>query len=452
MDFLQNVVGEGNVSTDESELLIHATDAFPSDWVKPDVVVWPENAMHVSRILAYANGRKLPITPRGAGSSLAGNVIPLKGGIVLAFRKMNRVLEVYDKDLQVRVEPGMVYEELNSKLQPYDLFFPPDPGSSSVCTIGGMVANNASGLGAVKYGVTGDYVLGLEVVLPNGTVIRTGSRAIKSSVGYDLTRLFVGSEGTLGTITEITLRLRTLPEARVTALSYFDSTSDATQAVSDIIKSGLAPAAIEFLDQETIRAVNKAKMLGLKEHAAMLLLEFHGSKDTAEHDLKLALEKCESRSAVEMREAQNEEERVKLWAGRKAGYPSLLQSAPGVIIGDIVVPISKITEMLNQIYVIAKEDDVNLACFGHFGDGNIHTNILTDRHDKGLWEKGVKANESFVEYAIKLGGVASGEHGVGIEKIGFMKMQHGESLGLMKSIKSLIDPNGIMNPGKIFDT
>ena len=313
------------------------------------------------------------------------------------------------------------------------------------------MANNASGLGAVRYGVTRDYVIGLEVVLPNGKVMRTGSRAAKSSTGYDLVGLFVGSEGTLGTITEITLKLRTLPPARKTATTYFSSVSAATDAVSEIMRLGLNPAALEFLDRQTIRAINRAENLGLLEREAMLLIEFHGTEEMAARELKLALDICKKHGASDIHEAKDDDERKKLWAGRKGAYPSLLQSSPNSIIGDIVVPISKITEMLEETYKIAERNNVELACFGHCGDGNIHPNILADRTDKDLWGRALKTNEEIVAYAIKLGGVASGEHGIGIEKKQFMEMEHGDSLVLMKEIKRLIDPQNIMNPGKFFD-
>jgi glycolate oxidase subunit GlcD len=450
LEFLTAVVGKEGVSTEEPELLVNATDALVAEWIKPDVVVWPESTEQVSKMIAYANQRKLPVTPRGAGSSLSGNVVPVHHGIVLNFRRMKKI-EIFEKDLQVRVGPGVVYDELNAQLQLFNLFFPPDPGSSSVCTIGGMVANDASGLGAVKYGVTRDYVIGLEVVLPNGKIMRTGSRAAKSSTGYDLVGLFVGSEGTLGTITEITLKLRTLPPARKTATTYFDSVSAATDAVSDVIRLGLNPAAIEFLDRQTILAINRAENLGLLEREAMLLIEFHGTEEFAAHELKLALDVCKKHGGSDVHEAKDDDERKKLWAGRKGAYPSLLQSSPTVIIGDIVVPISKITEMLEETYKIAEKNNVKLACFGHFGDGNIHHNVLADRTDKELWGRAVRANEEIIAYAIKLGGVASGEHGIGLEKKQFMESQHRDSLVLMKEIKRLIDPQNIMNPGKFFD-
>jgi glycolate oxidase subunit GlcD len=364
---------------------------------------------------------------------------------------MNKIIEVYDKDLQVRVEPGLIYDELNASLQPFGLFFPPDPGSSTVCTIGGMVANNASGLGAVHYGVTRDYVLGLKVVFPDGKVMSIGSRAAKSSSGYDLVGLFVGSEGTLGVITEITLKLRTLPGVRKTATAYFGSVSSATDAVRELMSRGLNPAALEFLDRETIVAVNRAKNLGLIEIDALLLIEFHGTEGPAGSELKTALEICGRHGGCDMHEARDEDERKRLWAGRKAAYPSLLQSTPNSIIGDVVVPLSNITEMVFTAYKIAAENHVRLACFGHLGDGNVHPTVLGDRRDKESWARVEKTNGEIVEYAIKLGGVASGEHGIGIEKKQFMQLEHGDALGLMKEIKRLLDPQNIMNPGKFFD-
>jgi glycolate oxidase len=314
-----------------------------------------------------------------------------------------------------------------------------------------MVANNASGLGAVRYGVTRDYVIGLEIVLPSGRVVSTGSRAAKSSTGYDLIGLFVGSEGTLGIITEITLKLKTLPAARKAATAYFGSVSSAMDAVNQIVSLGLNPAVLEFLDRETIIAVNRAKKLGLQECEALLLTEFHGSEESVIRELEVALNVCKNKGSFEIHEAKDEDERKRLWAARKAAYPSLLQFSPSAIIGDVVVPISKITQILEQSYKIAANNGVKLACFGHCGDGNIHPNVLGDRTDKELWDRVTKTNEEIVEYAVKLGGVASGEHGIGIEKKQFMELEHGDSLSLMKEIKQLLDPQNIMNPGKFFD-
>jgi glycolate oxidase len=451
LETLSKIVGTDNVSTDEPELLVHAMDAFPGQPVKPDVVVWPSTVQQVSEIVHYANDHRLPLVPRGAGSSLSGNVVPAFGGIVLSLRKLNKIIKILPRDLQVIVQPGVVYDEMNAQLKPYNLFFPPNPGSSTVCTIGGMVANNASGMGAVKYGVTREYVLKLQAVLPDGHIIHSGSNAFKSSTGYDLVSLFVGSEGTLGVITEVALRLKTLPIATKTALAYFESISDTTDTVSDMVGSGLSPAALEFLDHETIVAINKSEGLGLSEKAAMLLIEFHGTEQSTAYELDRAMETCKKHRAAEFHVANDEEERNKLWAGRKGAYASLLRSSPNTIVGDIVVPPSKITEMVRQAYEIAAKNNVKLACFGHSGDGNVHPNVMADRADKELWERARRTNDEIVTYAITLGGVASGEHGIGLEKKQFMELQHGSSLVLMKQIKQLLDPNNIMNPGKFFD-
>ncbi len=448
---LSELVGKTNISTEESELLVNAVDALAGSGSKPEAVVWPKSADEVSRILRYCNEHRIPLTPRGAGSSLSGNAVPIRGGVVLSLRRMDKVIEIFEKDFQVRVQPGVVYDNLNEALIPLGLSFPPDPGSSSVCTIGGMVANNASGLGAVRYGVTGDYVLGLQVVLPDGQVINVGSRPTKSSTGYDLTRLFVGSEGTLGVVTEITLKLRALPRFKRTCVAYFASAPSATETVSEMIAKGLNPAAVEFLDRETIAAVNQAKSKRFLAREAMLLVEFHGSEDSTRTDMDAAKEICTEHGAADIHEAKDEHERHELWAARKTAYPSLLRLAPHCIIGDIVVPISRVTEMLESIYDISVKNQVKVACFGHAGDGNIHPNMLGDRADKDLWARVVKTNEEIVQRAIELGGVASGEHGIGIEKKEFMTLEHGDSLRLMKQIKRLVDPENIMNPGKFFD-
>jgi len=392
LEALRRIVGPNNVSTEEAELLVHAMDAFPGDPVKPDVVVWPDTAGQVSEIAQYANIHRLPIVPRGAGSSLSGNVVPAYRGIVLSLRKLNKIIQIRPRDLQVVVQPGVVYDEMNARLKPYNLFFPPNPGSFSVCTIGGMVANNASGMGAVKYGVTREYVLKLQVVLPDGNIINSGSNAFKSSTGYDLVGLFVGSEGTLGIITKITLKLKALPIATKTALAYFNSISDTTDTVSDMIGSGLSPASLEFLDHETILAINKSEGLGLSEQAAMLLTEFHGTQESTTYELNRATEICKKHNVAEFHVAKDETERAKLWAGRKGAYAALLRSSANTIVGDVVVPPSKITEMVHQTYEIADKNNVKVACFGHSGDGNVHPNVMADKADKQLWDRALRTN------------------------------------------------------------
>ncbi len=448
---LEALVGSEDITNDEAELLSNACDAYISEWRKPDVVIWPESTEEVSRIIAYANGRRIPVVPRGGGSSLSGNVVPVHGGIVLSFRKMAQVLEVRERDRQVIVQPGIVYADLNKLLSKYKLFFPPDPASSSVCTIGGMVANNSSGLRAVKYGVTKDYVLQLEAVLANGAIISPGSNAVKTSSGYDLVRLFVGSEGTLGVITQITLKLSTIPEAFATATVFFSSPERATEAVQELVATGLTPAAIEFFDRKAIRVVDEDQKLGLPDAEAMLLVEFDGPPQRIESDLERALSIFKRHEVTEVRRARDENERGKLWAARKGAYPALLKTGKTPVTGDVIVPISKMTELLKHGYEAARKHGVEVVFFGHCGDGNLHPTIMSDKSDPDHWKRANAANEEVVMRAIELGGSSSAEHGIGTEKRRFMPAEHGASLEVMKQIKMLLDPNNILNPGKFFE-
>jgi len=448
---LKEIVGDDYVSIEEEELIVNAIDAFPGDFHKPEAVVWPDDPYQVARVLAYANDRRIPVTTRAAGTSLSGCCLPLFGGIVLNMARMNRIKEIAERDMTVVVEPGVVYDRLNETLQKYGLFFPPDPGSASVCTIGGMVANNASGLRAVKYGVTKDYVLALQVALPNGKLLRLGSRAFKSSVGPDLTRMMVGSEGTLGIFTEITLRLRPLPRKIVTALALFSQATSATDAVYDIVRRGLDPAAIEFLDKTAIRAVSQFRDLNLPPAEALLVLELHGEDDHAKRMMGEAEKILKKHNAFEVRSADEEEERKKIWEARKGTYPAVLRLSPSPITGDVIVPISKLTNIVQKSYEVAAKYGVQTAVFGHVGDGNIHNLWFADRRDTDLWERANKANEEVITHAVSLGGAVSAEHGIGIEKRKFMRLQHGEAYDLLTKLKRLMDPNNILNPGIMFE-
>lgn len=449
--YLKEILGEKNVSTKEEDLVVYSVDAFPSESKRPDVIVWPESTEQVSEVVKYAYERGVPVVARGAGSSLTGAVIPLYGGIVLSTARMDKILEIRPKDMQASVQPGVIYDRLNEKLASYNLFFPPDPGSSLVCTIGGMVATNASGLRAVKYGVTRDYIIGLEVVLADGKVITVGSRTFKSSIGYDLTRLFVGSEGTLGIFCKIDLKLKTLPKKMVTIVANFDRIEDATESAYDMILEGTDPAAVEFLDGETIKAVNMFKGLHLMETKAMVLVEFHGNDDSVEANVNRSLKILRDNNAIGIKVARERKEREVLWQARKGAYPALVRQALSPISGDVIVPISKLTDLILKGYEIASKHNVRMACFGHVGDGNVHNIWLADKRDKDLWNRANKANEELVEYAISLGGAASAEHGIGLEKKKFMKIQHGEALDVMRRIKTTLDPKNILNPGKIFE-
>ncbi|MCD6552735.1 MAG: FAD-binding protein [Anaerolineae bacterium] len=450
IEFLTTIVGAERLSVRESDLDAHSQDESYHEPHRPDVVVWAESAEEISAILRYANAHRIPVTPWSGGSSLEGNPVPVHGGILLAMYNMNKILEIREEDLQVVVQPGIVYDELNKKLARYGLFFPPAPGSSDVATIGGMVANNSSGMHAVKYGATRDYVLKLQVVLPTGEIITTGCNAIKTASGYDLVRLFVGSEGTLGVVTEVTLRLRIVLE-KMAAVAVFPSMEAAAQTIFDINRYGPTPAALELMDPQIIRYVNRWKEMSLEE-APTLVMEFHGTPTGIQEEVALIEETCRDNGCLHFDKGVTGTERDRLWAARREAHNAVkyLSTDSIVEIGDIVVPISKYPAAVAKAHELAEELDVPIATFGHAGDGNLHIEILSHKGDPRARARAGELNERIVHYAISVGGTATGEHGVGIGKRKFMRQEHGASLDVMRRIKNLLDPNGIMNPGKIF--
>jgi len=452
IDFLTTIVGEERISMRESDLDAHSQDESRHEPHRPDVVVWAERADEISAILRYANAHCIPVTPWSGGSSLEGNPIPVQGGLLLALYNMNKILEIREQDLQVIVQPGIVYDELNKKLARYGLFFPPAPASSDVATIGGMVANNSSGMHAVKYGATKDYVLKLQVVLPTGEIITTGCNAIKTASGYDLIHLFVGSEGTLGVVTEITLRLRIVPE-KMAAVAVFPSMEAAARTIFDINRYGPTPAAIEFMDPQVIRYVNRWKKMSLEE-APTLVMEFHGTPAGIREEVALIEETCRDNGCLHFDKGVTGSERDRLWAARREVHDAVkyLNTDCTVEIGDIVVPISRYPAAVAKAHELAEALDVPIVTFGHAGDGNLHIEILSRQGDPQARARAEELNERIVRYAISVGGTATGEHGVGIGKRKFMRQEHGASLEVMRRIKRLLDPNGIMNPGKIFLT
>jgi D-lactate dehydrogenase (cytochrome) len=451
LEFIRSLLGSERMSAGESVLDLHSKDESFHQRRKPDVVVWPLHTDEISQILKMANEKRIPVTPWGAGTSLEGNPIPVEGGIVLDLQQMNHVLELKAEDLQVRVEAGVVYKELNQSLSRFGLFFPPDPGAAA--TVGGMVGNNASGVRTVKYGATKDYVLSLVVVLPSGEVIRAGTNAIKSSSGYDLCRLFVGSEGTLGIVTEITLRLIGLPAEFMAAVARFSFVREATETVVQIMRSGLSPAALEFLDRPTVHVVNQFKKLSLEE-GPTLFIEFHGTSATGlKEELEILKEICGERHFLRFDSGIGREERNRLWEARYGVRESIKVNNPGFnpLVIDTAVPISKYSDMVEWSQKVIEKKGLKGYAFGHAGSGNLHMEILGIPEDKAQWQKVREAEEEIVYFALDCGGTATGEHGIGVGKKKFMKKEHGESLVLMKQIKKLLDPNGIMNPGKMFD-
>jgi D-lactate dehydrogenase (cytochrome) len=451
LESLKKIVGTERMSTGESILSLHSRDESSHPARKPDVVVWPLSTREISQILKLANEEKIPVTPWGAGTSLEGNPIPVEGGIVLDLQQMNRIVELRTEDLQVRVEAGTIYKELNQYLSRFGLFFPPDPGASA--TIGGMVGNNASGIRTIKYGATKDFVLSMVIVLPFGEIIRVGTNAIKSSSGYDLCRLFVGSEGTLGVVTEVTLRLIGLPAEFMAAVAQFNPIREATHTVFQIMRSGLSPAALEFLDTSTVRVVNQFKKLSLEERPT-LFIEFHGTSAAGlKEELEMVKEICGENRSLRFDSGIGREERNRLWEARYGVHESIKVNHPGYypLVIDTAVPISKYSDMVEWAQKTIERKGLRGFAFGHAGSGNLHMEILGIPEEEAQWQKVREAEEEIVLFALKCDGTATGEHGVGIGKRRFMRREHGESLALMRQIKGLLDPNGIMNPGKIFE-
>jgi D-lactate dehydrogenase (cytochrome) len=448
LDRLRAIVGPERLSTGESELELHSKDESYHPPSRPEVVIWPRSAEEISAILKLANSRGIPVTPWAGGTSLEGNPIPIRGGIVLDMRLMDRLLWVKPQDLQARVEAGLDFVRLNKRLERYGLFFPPDPGA--VATIGGMVANDAKGVRAMKYGSTGDHVLELEVVLPTGEIVEVGSRAWRSSSGYDLKRLFIGSEGTLGVITAITLRLQGLPAEFLAAVASFAALEEAAEAVAELVGAGLIPAALEFMDEETVTLINKFNGLALPE-SPTLFLEFQGSGRAAlEDDLQLMREVCAD--ALRLEAGLGREERDRLWEARHLIHDTIRKAFPGIagIVVDVAVPLSCYPEIVEYAKRALKEHGLKGYLFGHAGLGGLHVEILYHPGEREEQARAEAANAAIVHRALELEGTATGEHGVGLGKRRFMEKEHGLSLELMRKIKALLDPNGIMNPGKIF--
>jgi D-lactate dehydrogenase (cytochrome) len=451
IDILTAIVGEDNLSVRATDLEAHSIDESHVPAHPPDVVVWPSTTEQVAAIVRHAGERGIPVVPWSGGSSLEGNPVPVNGGILLAMYRMKEILEVREDDLQVVVQPGIVYDDLNAQLKRLGLFFPPAPGSSDVATIGGMVANNSSGMRAVKYGVTRDYVQRLKIVLSDGRIIEVGSNANKTTSGYDLVGLFVGSEGTLGIVTEVTLRLVGLPEKVAAVLAVFDSLDDASGAVYESIRYGLDPSAIELLDSATVHVTNLQHGLTLRE-TPTLFVEFHGNEGGVTEQIEYLREICEDNQCIEFQAAVDDEERETLWTARREARDSIKLSHPGraMISGDVCVPVSRFREVIAFVHELAQEMGLTIYTFGHAGDGNLHTEAIVTREDEDEFNRGIAAMNEIVKFALSVDGTIAGEHGVGRAKRDFMAQEHGESLQVMRDIKNLLDPKGIMNPGKIF--
>lgn len=448
---LVEIVEEENVNTDPAEIYCYSRDSTPFQYFA-DVIVRPADTTEVSEIMKLANENRIPVYPRGSGTSAAGSPLPVKGGIIIDLTRMNRILGFDEENLQVAMEPGVICDDLNEFLQDYGYFFPPDPASSSAATLGGMVANNSAGNRAIKYGKTKDWILWLEAVLPSGEIIHTGSNTLKSVSSYDLTKLLCGSEGTLAVFTKIGMRIQPLPETYKTAMFLFDDLDRAGKAIVKARASGVIPCAMEFLDRLTISTSADYAGLDIPDSEAMLLIETDGTESAAEKELKTIIEIVEKMNPKQWKMAQDEGERNSLWVARKSAYAALARCAVTTTMEDLTVPISKIPEALKRIQKIPERVDnlISVATFGHAGDGNLHPTFLYDERIPEQQEAFFKGlNIIYNEVALDLEGSITGEHGVGLIRKDFVEKEHGPvEMALMKGIKQVFDPHNILNPGK----
>jgi glycolate oxidase len=448
---LEKIVGPDHITSREADLECYAYDATQLK-ARPEAVVFPADAREISEILKLASRHRFPVVPRGAGSGMSGGSVPIQGGVVLVLLRLNRLKAIDTGNLLAVVEPGVITRDLQQAAEAKGLFYPPDPSSLSFSTLGGNVAECAGGGRAVKYGVTRDYVLGLEAVLPSGEIIRTGVQTAKGVVGYDLTRLLVGSEGTLGVLTELTLKLLPLPEARQTILAFFDSLNQATRAVVEILQSRILPSILEFMDHSSIVCVEEYLHLGLPTEAqAMLLIEVDGDREAVIRQGGLIEQTCVGLGALGVRKASNTREADALWKARRSISPAVFRLRPNKINEDVVVPRDKIPEAIDRFQEIGRRYELLVISFGHAGDGNIHVNVMYDRKKPGESEKAHEAVLEIFKTVIDLGGTLSGEHGIGLTKAPYLNLElNSAQIDLMKKIKDLFDPQHILNPGKIF--
>jgi len=450
---LRKIAGKGAVLTSREDLTTYSYDATTTWAHLPDVVVLPTTTEQVSQLLKLANENRIPVTPRGAGTNLSGGSIPIKGGIVLCTTRMNRILEINKGNLVATVEPGVVLQDFNLALAKEGLFYPPDPQSFMGCTLGGTVAENAGGPYCLKYGVTKQYVLGLEVVLANGYIMKLGGVTVKNRTGYELVMLFTGSEGTLGVITKITVRLLPMPPASKSMMAAFDDMSVGGQAVSNILASGLVPAKVEFLDNFALRRIEEMTPMGLPvEASALLLLQVDGSPAAVATESEQILDILSKSGAKDVRVAKDEAEAAMYWRMRSAGFAAVFSAAHTVIAEDVTVPRDKLAEFIRKLGEISERTGFFIQLLGHAGDGNLHPTILTDIRDKEQFARAQDAMAEIFRMAMALGGVLSGEHGIGLEKRRFLKeAMDPVAIELMKEIKQILDPNNILNPGKIWE-
>ena len=448
---MREIVGTDNVLSKPEDLAVYSYDGTFEEY-RPDVVVLPQTTQQISKLIVLASDESLPVVTRGMASGLAAASIPFSEGIALSMTRMNQILEIDKLNSVAHVEAGIVTADLQSAVERMGLFYPPDPSSIRHSTIGGNIACNAGGPRCLKYGVTGDYVLGLTLVLADGRVLKTGGKSIKDVAGYDLNSLFTGSEGTLGVITEAILKLISKPKNTQTALAEFCYLEDSAKAVNAILDRGILPATLELMDETAIECIEEAMHLGLPlDVESLLLIETDGADDlSVKREMTLVRSICRDCGAREVKTAQTEGERAKLWKARRSVSPSLARKAPNKLGEDITVPRSAIPDAIRSLKEISARYELPIVIFGHAGDGNLHPNILFDKRDPVQWEKVNQIVAEEFELALRLGGTLTGEHGIGTLKRPFLQKALGDvSIDIQKRIKTALDPKNILNPGKV---
>jgi glycolate oxidase len=450
---LQAIVGADHVLTSKEDLIPYSFDGTAALQQMPGCVVFSKNRDHVSAVLKLANEKKIPVVTRGSGTGLSGGSLPSAGCIVLCTVKMAEILEVDRANLTMLVEPGVTTLQIADAAAAAGLFYPPDPGSMKISTIGGNVAENSGGLRGLKYGITRNYVMGLEVVLPDGEVLWTGNKCVKDVAGYSLRDLFIGSEGTLGVITKVLLRLIPKPAAKKTMVATFNAMDQAAQCVSDIIAAQIIPCTLEFLDRTTVHCVEDFAKVGLPLNCeALLLMETDGHPVVVAEEAAKMEEIARKNGALEVRVAKDEIEATKLAAARRSAFSALARVAPTTILEDATVPRSELAKMIRFVEAVAKKYSLRIGTFGHMGDGNLHPTFLTDERKKDEMHRVHEAFQEIFDEAIRLGGTITGEHGVGLAKKDFLPKFAGDAqMRVMRELRHALDPNGILNPGKMFD-
>ncbi|MBW1729471.1 MAG: FAD-binding protein [Deltaproteobacteria bacterium] len=447
---IEGIVGQGNLKAHSEQIAEFGSDATKLQ-AMPDAVAFPRATEEISEILALATKEGFPVIPRGAGSGMSGGAVPVEGGLVLAMSRFNRILSIDEENMVTKVEPGVITADLQQAVEKYGLFYPPDPASMKISTIGGNLAECAGGLRAVKYGVTRDYVLGLTIVLPTGEVLNTGVETMKGVAGYDLTRLIVGSEGTLAVITSSTLKLLPLPEATSTMIAFFKDIPSATAKVTEILRSRVLPSVMELVDNLCLSCIRDEIDLEIPQGAgAMLLLEVDGEEVSVERDAEKIRRVCKGPACIGFVRASGSDEAEGLWEARRGISPSLTKLRPHKISEDIVVPRNKMPQLAQYLNDLSKAFNLPIPVFGHAGDGNLHVNIMLDKDNPSELEKAHLIVTRLFQKVLELGGTITGEHGIGITKKPYLGMEIPTAgLELMSRIKKAFDPAGILNPGKI---